>query len=165
MKKTLPAHIEVGRIRSGPWASPDSATFGAFIFKNRRGVRFQAIVADGEETGWDHVSVCLPNRKRTPTWEEMCWIKDQFFEPSEAVYQIHPRADDYVNDHPYVLHLWRPTSEAMPLPDPIMVGLGRKTNANQKTTLPINRSRATRSHSATNGADPRAKHDRRTEEA
>ena len=29
--------------------------------------------------GWEHVSVSY--RKRCPTWEEMCRVKDMFFEP------------------------------------------------------------------------------------
>ena len=65
--------------------------------------------------------------RRCPSWAEMCWVKDLFFGPSEAVIQIHPRAEDYVDDHPGCLHLWRPTREIQHLPPPILVGVGRKT--------------------------------------
>lgn len=73
--------------------------------------------------GWEHVSVtpCNQKRKFCPTWEEMCEIKDMFFEPEERVVQYHPPRSEYVNQHPYCLHLWRPTVENMPFPPAIFV--------------------------------------------
>jgi len=79
---------------------------------------------------WDHVSVSLRIVKngrehpvlRCPTWEEMCYIKELFFEDTEAVVQYHPAASEYVNHHPYCLHLWRPQIETLPIPDKILVG-------------------------------------------
>lgn len=64
----------------------------------------RVIASDGG--GWDHVSVSLIDR--CPTWDEMCFVKDFFFEPEETVVQYHPKASEYVNCHPYCLHLWRP---------------------------------------------------------
>lgn len=64
--------------------------------------------------GWDHVSVSHKNR--CCTWEEMCKIKDIFFYEYEWVVQYHPAKEDYVNIHPYVLHLWRPQNETIPIP-------------------------------------------------
>ncbi len=69
--------------------------------------------------GWDHVSVSFENR--CPKWEEMCRIKNIFFYPDECVIQYHPPNGDYINQHPYVLHLWRPQSEAIPMPPKVMV--------------------------------------------
>ena len=68
--------------------------------------------------GWDHVSVspCSRTRKTCPTWEEMCAIKDMFFDDNEIVIQYHPAKEDYVNDHPYCLHLWRPQHQEVPKP-------------------------------------------------
>ncbi len=71
--------------------------------------------------GWDHVSVIPCNRKRQscPTWDEMCAIKDMFFEPEEVVVQYHPAKSQYINDHPYGLHLWRPNDgTVIPTPPP-----------------------------------------------
>lgn len=65
-------------------------------------------VSDG--SGWDHVSVSLATR--TPTWEEMCWVKRLWFLPEEVVMQLHPAESEYVNYHPFCLHLWRPQSDA-----------------------------------------------------
>lgn len=69
--------------------------------------------------GWDHVSVSFPNR--CPTWEEMCQIKDMFFEIDECVVQYHPAKKDYVNVHPYCLHLWRPQHGEIRMPPKAMV--------------------------------------------
>lgn len=55
--------------------------------------------------GWEHVSVSL--KKRCPTWEEMCMIKDIFWGDDECVVQFHPTKSEYVNAHPYCLHLWK----------------------------------------------------------
>lgn len=38
----------------------------------------------------------------------MCYVKDMFFEEDECVVQYYPSKKDYVNIHPYVLHLWKP---------------------------------------------------------
>lgn len=55
--------------------------------------------------GWDHVSVAYPNR--CPNWEEMCFIKDIFWDEEECVMQLHPPKSVYVNVHPHCLHLWK----------------------------------------------------------
>lgn len=69
--------------------------------------------------GWDHVSASYKNR--CCTWEEMCHIKEIFFEPEECVIQYHPPKSDYINNHPYVLHLWRPQNEIIPMPSKVLV--------------------------------------------
>lgn len=73
--------------------------------------------------GWDHVSVTPCNRKRQscPTFDEMCAIKDMFFSDDECVVQYHPPKSDYVNNHPYCLHLWRPIGVDLPRPPAIFV--------------------------------------------
>ena len=48
------------------------------------------------------------NRKITPTWDDMCAIKDVFFEDEEAAIQLHPKKSEYVNIMSNCLHLWRP---------------------------------------------------------
>ena len=70
--------------------------------------------------GWEHVSVSLPDR--CPTWGEMCAVKDIFWQRQECVMQLHPSEDEYVNCHPFCLHLWKPIDERIPRPPSIMVG-------------------------------------------
>lgn len=67
-----------------------------------------SVVASVDD-GWGHVSVSL--EKRTPTWDEMCFIKNMFFEPEELCLQIHPKKSQYVNEHRFCLHLWQPPKE------------------------------------------------------
>ena len=73
--------------------------------------------------GWDHVSVAPLKKKIIPSWEMMCKVKDIFFKPDEAVIQIHPPKDEYVNNMPNCLHLWRANDKEMTLPPSFMVGL------------------------------------------
>lgn len=78
----------------------------------------KVIASDGD--GWDHVSVSLPNR--CPWWSEMCLIKSLFFNDEEMVIQIHPKKSEYVNHHPYCLHMWRWQMEGQPMPPSNLVG-------------------------------------------
>lgn len=64
--------------------------------------------------GWDHVSISYADR--TPTWDEMCYVKDLFFDPEDCVIQYHPARSEYVNVHPYCLHLWKPRFCGVPIP-------------------------------------------------
>ena len=75
--------------------------------------------------GWEHVSVSFDDR--TPTWEEMCTIKNMFFAPYETVIQFHPAESEYVNHHEYCLHLWKPIDQAIPLPPSELVGFKKKS--------------------------------------
>jgi len=73
--------------------------------------------------GWDHVSVSPLKPNKVPTWNQMCIIKDIFFNDTEAVIQIHPPKDQYVNNRKNCLHLWRANDKDMILPPSFMVGL------------------------------------------
>ena len=53
----------------------------------------------------------------------MCRIKEIFFKDDESVIQIHPPKDEYVNNMPNCLHLWRYTDGEMILPPSFMVGM------------------------------------------
>lgn len=79
----------------------------------RRTFTVIASIDENDEYGFvEHVSVGLYNEnKKTPTWEEMCEVKEIFWKPEEEVHQIHPAASRYVHgvfgiDN--ILHLWRP---------------------------------------------------------
>lgn len=67
-----------------------------------------SVIVGFNEDGWEHVSIELYAR-RLPTWEEMCFIKDIFWEDEENVVQIHPKKSEYVN-MTEALHLWRPVN-------------------------------------------------------
>lgn len=102
-------------------AKGDSGNGVFKVYVNGRS--FLVIASNGGN--WEHVSVspCSRKRQSCPTWEEMCEIKDMFFEAEERAVQYHPPKSEYVNQHPYCLHLWRPLAEAMPFPPAIFVGV------------------------------------------
>jgi hypothetical protein len=80
-------------------------------------VRLKVVASHGK--GWDHVSVSLAHR--TPTWDEMSYVKNMFFHADEAVMQLHVPTAQHINLHEHCLHLWRPQNERIPLPDAVLV--------------------------------------------
>lgn len=114
--------VEKGRITRGKLASTASmGNNGAFIVKGPEFAKLFIIASNLE--GWEHVSVSvLKNNKRCPTWGEMSFVKDLFWQPEEAVMQLHPPKSQYVSFHDYTLHLWRPLFQYLPLPPHTMVG-------------------------------------------
>jgi hypothetical protein len=98
---------------------------GVFIIPVSDFMQILCIASDG--MGWQHVSASIkfadPKKPgRCPYWEEMCKIKDLFWDAEDCVVQYHPPASEYVNCHPHCLHLWKPDGVILPLPDSIMVG-------------------------------------------
>ena len=96
---------------------------GCFIISHKAGKYsryLQVIASDG--AAWEHVSVSMPDK--CPTWKQMCFIKNMFWDEEDAVIQIHPAKKNYVNYHPYCLHLWRKfnTNNFFDMPSPILVG-------------------------------------------
>jgi hypothetical protein len=106
------------------YESSSGDAFGIFIVPGRHanGRTLRVIACDGLETGWDHVSVSLADSpSKIPSWQEMCIIKDLFFDESDCVVQFHPPKEDYVNNHVGVLHLWRCIHAEFPMPPKICV--------------------------------------------
>lgn len=86
-----------------------------------RGWKGSIIASTG--AGWEHVSVSPLKKSYIPSWDDMCLIKDIFWKEDEAVIQIHPSKEEYVNNLPNCLHLWRCTYKEMVLPPSILVGV------------------------------------------
>jgi hypothetical protein len=82
-----------------------------------KGRNISVLASDGG--GWEHVSVSmLGDPSKLPTWEEMCYVKDLFWNDDEVVMQLHPAKADYVNVHAGTLHLWRPIPGEAEIPLP-----------------------------------------------
>lgn len=112
--------VRRARVTEGPFASDPTYGYNGVFQFTFDGVELRCIVSD--QKGWDHVSVSVANEDRCPTWAEMCHVKELFWSPEEAVIQYHPRKSEYVNNHPNVLHLWRPQNDPIPEPPAEMVG-------------------------------------------
>lgn len=115
--------LEKYRLRHGELASPTGADFGMFRIPGPHGRELTVMASSGDVlTGilWEHVSVSTPTR--CPNWPEMDFVKRLFWDDEEAVMQLHPPRSQWVNHHPYCLHLWRPIDQAIPLPPTITVG-------------------------------------------
>lgn len=128
MRSVLPADVEAGRITDDPTygTHPHSGPTGAYLVYTPSATSSDdllKIIANSAckmSSWWEHVSVSCPNR--TPTWEEMCYVKDAFWQEGEGVVQFHPPKSQYVNHHPYCLHLWRNLKRPPLMPPSILVG-------------------------------------------
>lgn len=121
---------EMYRLTEGAMRSDKSyGNNGVFVFppssrSKRGGARWLVcIISDGY--GWEHVSVHVERdgKERTPFWEEMQEVKLLFWDKEDVVMQLHPAESNYVNNHPNVLHLWRPVDAQIPTPPAILVGI------------------------------------------
>lgn len=130
MREIVKSKVNKFRVRTGAAGTNDDiGNYGAFLVQSKNHlVQLAVICADGDnEYGWEHVSLHAIEIKkgkrieRIPTWEEMCEVKDLFFEEDETVIQFHPAKEEYVNDNPYVLHLWRQAGINHPLPPNILI--------------------------------------------
>jgi len=136
------------RVREGVMGSDDSiGNYGLFLIPLNDRTTAQVIVDGGDESGWEHISVLIRYTnmrgkvtERTPTWGDMCTVKELFWDTEETVIQYHPPHSRYVDNHPHVLHLWphvlhlwRPAKETIPMPPTFLVGL--KGYDRKRTTL------------------------------
>lgn len=93
---------------------------GAFIIDRYNTGEFYLVIASNGQ-GWDHVSVTIHKKnggsvKKCPSYQEMMMIKEKLFSEEDVVFQLHPREEDYINTHPYCLHLWKPNNCNMVVP-------------------------------------------------
>ena len=112
------------RVTRGIMATDSSfGNNGIFIIPFSNRTYANVIASDGE--GWEHVSVHMNSegKQGTPTWAEMCKIKDLFWGEEETVIQFHPKKSEYVNNHKHCLHLWKPVNIEIPLPSSDLVGI------------------------------------------
>lgn len=113
------------RVTDGPMATSlaKHGNNGAFLIPlrdpNSNAVKTVRVIAsDGD--GWEHVSVSF--QSKTPNWATMCTVKDLFWGPEDSVVQYHPPQKEYVNFHPFCLHLWRPIGVEVPRPPHHLIG-------------------------------------------
>jgi hypothetical protein len=120
MKARLPERLE--QCRTIQYVGRDGGLNGRFIVQGPYGCELQVISDDGGESGWEQVSVST-DRRRSPNWPEMCFVKDLFWDEEERVMQLHPPLSEYVKNHPNCLHLWKPRHQEIPAPPVGLVGI------------------------------------------
>lgn len=122
--KKINETIERARLKNGEMATTHrDGMNGIFFFSGLR-----CMVSDGsdwDKTGlpgkpWEHISVSCVDR--CPTWDEMCFVKNMFWDENEVVMQLHPAKSNYVNYMPFCLHLWKPLEVKIPTPPNACVG-------------------------------------------
>lgn len=117
MKKQLPINLEKLRVPHPvfPGLRPEPGSLdGCFSIPYGNKRLFVMSTIGDREIPWEHVSISLSHR--TPTWEEMCFIKNLFWERDELVLQFHPPEKEYVNSCKNCLHLWKPWDQKIELP-------------------------------------------------
>jgi len=118
MRKVLPALLEAARVKTGYLASTAAeGVCGAFHLMGPCGLELAIIASNGDDPaaeGWQHVSVSTS--RRNPNWEEMCWVKDLFWDEEDCVVQFHPPKSVYKNVCKHCLHLWSNEQVTIPLP-------------------------------------------------
>ena len=121
VKSNIPAELESKRVLKGRHATePHSGWGGAFMGVDGPRGKLNLIIGIG--LGWEHVSVTTSHStSKVPSWKEMCFVKDLCWDGEECVVQYHPPKSSYVNIHPAVLHLWKPTDVGLPRPPSVMV--------------------------------------------
>lgn len=115
-------YLDKFRMKTGPWGTSMGEPYGLFFIPFKYGATPLKVLASPFDKGeWQHVSVSLPGR--CPTWDEMNFIKGLFWDDEELVIQFHPPKSEYINNHPFCLHLWRNTEKEIPMPPSILVGI------------------------------------------
>lgn len=74
-----------------------------------------SIDIDLDGVQWVHVSASCVDR--VPTWQEMCEVKAWFIGNDRDAIQYMPKLIEYVNDHPFCLHLWSRIDGKRLMPD------------------------------------------------
>ncbi|MGZ3689410.1 MAG: DUF7694 domain-containing protein [Bdellovibrionota bacterium] len=121
MRAQFPEKLENGRLRDPIFANATThGPYGVFIVQGPCGCELQLF--SHPRDNWEHVSVDT-GRRRSPNWQEMCFVKDLFWDEEECVVQYHPALSQYVKMHRYRLHLWKPKGVALPAPPSSMVGI------------------------------------------
>lgn len=76
------------------------------------------ILTTVQESGgaeWYHVSYSRPDR--VPSHEDTCAVRAAMFRPDALVIAVYPPVDEYINQHPYCLHLWERLGPERLVPD------------------------------------------------
>lgn len=106
----------------GPFQSPQ---FGGVYFQRKDGLLVLVTIQRTEQREWLHVSLSFANK--LPTHQDMRSVRGAFFAENAVVVQVFPPEAEYVNDNPFVLHLWQRLGPDRLVPDLRILDLGRRS--------------------------------------
>lgn len=100
------------RIQQIGWPNPGGIwsveSFGEFGRKYVHNLTFQSVILSVSEEAdgrvWAHLSTAFPSR--LPTWGDLRKAKDLFLGEEARAIQVLPPKSEWVNIHPYCLHLF-----------------------------------------------------------
>lgn len=98
-----------------PWREMQRRLDGALYLNELTGQSVILTLEEHDGRKWLHVSTAFQNR--LPTWMELRAVKDLFVGRDREAMQILPPEKEYVNIHPYCLHLWSLADGTRLLPD------------------------------------------------
>ncbi len=115
MPLRAPEFVERYRVTLPQYGTPGNEQNGCFDFKDRG---LFVIISSGD--GWEHVSVS--RKSRMPTYDDMVWVSQTFWDKNDCLMQLRVPLKDHVNISNHCLHWWRPIDQEIPRPPNWMVG-------------------------------------------
>ena len=102
-KEVMTMITEVGYKEDGYFFIPPVNSKGAAFEKGGKYL-CKATLVDG----WRVVAVNVPAEGRSPTWEELHWVKKFFFDEDDVTVLFQPGKSTYVGDATYWIHFFFP---------------------------------------------------------
>jgi len=96
--------------------SVDYCGFDAARYRSRSGlVCILSCSIERDQKAWVHLSVSRKNF--LPSWEDLVLVKEIFLGQDSAAIQVLPPKKEWVNIHPFCLHLYQCLEDENPIPD------------------------------------------------
>jgi hypothetical protein len=92
----------------------NNGLFKLYLRGNRTNLGSMLYITATEKDSWECVEVYTP--VRYPIWEELCLVRNLFWDRNDLVIQYYPREKDCSNFKKYSVCLWRPTNQLIPNP-------------------------------------------------
>jgi len=94
------------------WKQVERDDYGSRWMHRSNGLRviYSVLPYGPEGELWQHVSVSRASR--LPSWEDLKLVRSDFIGDHTECYQVFPPRERWVNDGPYVLHLWASIARA-----------------------------------------------------
>lgn len=75
-------------------------------FRSKDGGLLVLVSEEVHEDGLTYLHVSFSRRSRLPDYSDLDWVRKGFVGEDRECWQYFPPKAEYVNAHPYTLHLW-----------------------------------------------------------